>query len=88
MYAHLLAATVRSGQPLAAGAMLGYEGSTGLSTGAHLHFEVRRLGEIPHPIGNPRILGSETRKRFTTEDWETTRRAEADGHFRRLGTVL
>src|ERR1700682_2110467 len=36
MYAHLLAATVRSGQPLAAGALLGYEGSTGLSTGAHL----------------------------------------------------
>jgi murein DD-endopeptidase MepM/ murein hydrolase activator NlpD len=50
MYAHLLAATVRSGQPLSAGAMLGYEGSTGLSTGAHLHFEVRRLGIPIDPV--------------------------------------
>jgi murein DD-endopeptidase MepM/ murein hydrolase activator NlpD len=44
MYAHLLTATVLSGQPVVAGALIGYEASTGLSTGPHLHFEVRRAG--------------------------------------------
>lgn len=59
MYAHLLAATVRSGQPLAAGALLGFEGSTGLSTGAHLHFEVRRLGVPVDPVAVfPSLFGS------------------------------
>jgi murein DD-endopeptidase MepM/ murein hydrolase activator NlpD len=44
MYAHLLTATVVSGQSVVAGALIGYEGSTGLSTGPHLHFEVHRAG--------------------------------------------
>jgi murein DD-endopeptidase MepM/ murein hydrolase activator NlpD len=50
LYAHLLAATVFSGQPMAAGMQVGYEGSTGLSTGAHLHFEVRRAGIPVDPV--------------------------------------
>jgi murein DD-endopeptidase MepM/ murein hydrolase activator NlpD len=59
MYAHLLGATVRSGQPLQAGAVLGYEGSTGLSTGAHLHFEVRRMGVPVDPVPIfPSLFGS------------------------------
>lgn len=44
MYAHLAAVAVSDGAAVAAGAVLGYEGSTGLSSGPHLHFEVRRAG--------------------------------------------
>jgi murein DD-endopeptidase MepM/ murein hydrolase activator NlpD len=46
LYAHLAGFAVVPGQVVAPGALLGYEGSTGASTGAHLHFEVRR-GTVP-----------------------------------------
>ncbi len=59
MYAHLLTATVLSGQPVAAGALIGYEGSTGLSTGPHLHFEVRRAGVPIDPVSVfPSLFGA------------------------------
>jgi murein DD-endopeptidase MepM/ murein hydrolase activator NlpD len=59
MYAHLVAASVLSGQPVTAGALIGYEGSTGLSTGAHLHFEVRRAGVPVDPAAFfPSLFGS------------------------------
>jgi murein DD-endopeptidase MepM/ murein hydrolase activator NlpD len=44
-YAHMSrAAGLRIGTPVRAGAVLGYVGSTGHSTGPHLHFEIRRYG--------------------------------------------
>ncbi|WXF91848.1 M23 family metallopeptidase [Curtobacterium flaccumfaciens pv. flaccumfaciens] len=39
-YGHLSAIDVRPGQVLGAGERLGAVGNTGVSTGAHLHFEV------------------------------------------------
>ncbi|NJQ00287.1 transglycosylase family protein [Streptomyces zingiberis] len=40
-YAHLSQLSVRAGQQVGAGSQLGRSGSTGNSTGPHLHFEVR-----------------------------------------------
>lgn len=43
-YWHLSAVAVQPGQRVKAGDLLGYVGNTGLSTGAHLHWEIRVRG--------------------------------------------
>ena len=40
-YAHLSGCVAQNGQAVRRGQVIGYEGSTGYSTGAHLHFEIR-----------------------------------------------
>lgn len=48
-YAHLSAILVRKGQVIASGDVVARVGSTGRSTGPHLHFEVRRNGSPQNP---------------------------------------
>lgn len=50
-YAHLRSAAVRRGDRLAAGALVGFVGSTGLSTGCHLHWMEWRQGRLVDPMG-------------------------------------
>ena len=50
LYAHLSEIYVKPGDRLARGQILGRMGSTGRSTGTHLHFEVRRGGVIVNPL--------------------------------------
>ncbi|MEJ2520611.1 MAG: M23 family metallopeptidase, partial [Desulfuromonadales bacterium] len=50
LYAHLSETLVTEGMSLAAGTALGKVGSTGRSTGAHLHLTVRLLGERIDPM--------------------------------------
>lgn len=49
LYAHLSAVSVSVGQSVRAGDVVGAMGSTGHSTGSHLHFEVRRHGVLVDP---------------------------------------
>jgi murein DD-endopeptidase MepM/ murein hydrolase activator NlpD len=51
VYAHLSTLKVAKGEKVPAGFCIGYVGMTGNSTGAHLHFEVRRAGEAVDPLG-------------------------------------
>jgi murein DD-endopeptidase MepM/ murein hydrolase activator NlpD len=51
-YAHLSQVYVRCGQQILQGAVIGGIGSTGRSTGPHLHFETRNNGDLPNPLSS------------------------------------
>ena len=48
-YAHLSGIAVANGQAIRQGDVVGFVGSTGRSTGPHLHYEVRRFGKALNP---------------------------------------
>lgn len=49
-YAHLSSIAVNEGDKVLNGAVIGYVGTTGRSTGPHLHYEVRRDGVPLNPV--------------------------------------
>ncbi len=49
LYGHMSLIQVKQGQTVARGNVIGQMGSTGRSTGTHLHFEVRRGGVLENP---------------------------------------
>jgi murein DD-endopeptidase MepM/ murein hydrolase activator NlpD len=49
-YAHLDSFRVRTGEPVRRGEVVGYAGSTGRSTGTHLHYEVLVYGRHLNPL--------------------------------------
>ncbi len=50
-YAHLSALNVSKGDWITRGQLIGEVGSTGVSTGPHLHFEIRKKGKVIDPAG-------------------------------------
>ena len=50
-YSHLSSQSVSVGDRVSAGNLVGRSGNTGLSTGCHLHFMVRKGGKAVNPMG-------------------------------------
>jgi murein DD-endopeptidase MepM/ murein hydrolase activator NlpD len=50
LYAHMSKVNVQPGMSIQKGDLVGYEGTTGFSTGPHLHFEVRVDGKPNNPL--------------------------------------
>jgi murein DD-endopeptidase MepM/ murein hydrolase activator NlpD len=49
-FGHMSRISVASGQQVRQGEVIGYVGSTGLSTGPHLHYEILRNGQLVDPV--------------------------------------
>ncbi|MGB3379138.1 MAG: M23 family metallopeptidase, partial [Allopontixanthobacter sediminis] len=66
-YCHMSRMAVRGGQSVRRGQVIGYVGSTGLSTGAHLHYEMYRSGRAVDPasvnfVTRAELSGAELRE--------------------------
>jgi murein DD-endopeptidase MepM/ murein hydrolase activator NlpD len=51
LYGHMSEIVAQPGSYVRRGQLIGYVGSSGLSTGPHLHFEVRQSGQPVNPLG-------------------------------------
>lgn len=82
-YCHMSRMAVRSGQSVRRGQVIGYVGSTGLSTGPHLHYEMYRSGRAVNPatvnfVTRAQLSGEELRKfRSTLAALKTVAAGEA-----------
>ena len=79
-YAHLksYARNIRPGKTVKQGQIIGYIGSTGVSTGPHLHYEVLRKGRQVNPLSLKLPTG---RKLTGTEYKKFTKKIEEINSF-------
>jgi len=65
-YGHLrgIKKGIRPGRHVSQGEVIGYVGSTGISTGPHLHYEVRKRGSLVNPLS----IKAEPRKKLGGND--------------------
>jgi murein DD-endopeptidase MepM/ murein hydrolase activator NlpD len=50
-YGHLSHISVKKGQTVDRGEVIGYMGNSGRSTGPHLHYEIEKNGRNVNPVG-------------------------------------
>ncbi len=65
-YGHMSRLNVAAGQQVRKGDIIGFVGSTGRSTGPHLHYEVRIAGQAVNPI--PYMQSDEVRLAVANDD--------------------
>ncbi|WP_167579607.1 M23 family metallopeptidase [Roseibium algicola] len=79
-YAHMheYADGIQLGSVVQAGDLIGYVGTTGLSTGPHLHFEIRHRGEPTDPLAFEMETGAEAPQSVGGKDLQEYRTVIAD----------
>ena len=83
-YCHMSRMAVRAGQSVRRGQVIGYVGSTGLSTGPHLHYEMYRNGRSV----NPASVEFVTRAQLSGEDLRRFRAVLGDLRTVEAGAAL
>ncbi|WP_226018202.1 M23 family metallopeptidase [Novosphingobium sp. FKTRR1] len=82
-YGHMSRIAVAEGQRVHKGDVIGYVGSTGRSTGAHLHYEVRIAGEAVNPVPYMQVAQdmaqTSSLAAVSTDGVSNTRLASLDG---------
>ncbi|TYC65937.1 peptidoglycan DD-metalloendopeptidase family protein [Stappia sp. BW2] len=79
-YAHMheFADGIQLGSVVQAGDLIGYVGTTGLSTGPHLHFEIRHNGEPTDPLAFEMETGADSPQSVGSKDLKDYRTVIAD----------
>jgi murein DD-endopeptidase MepM/ murein hydrolase activator NlpD len=86
-YGHLLRPLVSPGEVVAMGSVIGLMGSTGRSTGSHLHYEIRIDGAAVNPLASGYVAhgyvseADDVPARPVVERWQGWGRSEAAGEL-------
>jgi hypothetical protein len=86
-YAHLNSQAVRVGQRVARGERIGTVGSTGGSSGPHLHFELRRNGVVLRPVFHGSTAFFWGTRNYTSQNCGGGGGGGGGGHVGRVNTA-
>jgi hypothetical protein len=89
LYAHLDSVTVKKGQKVKKGQVIGYQGATGQVTGSHLHYEVRKKAESKPPYGwiADRVNNCLDPTKYLTDFYKNEQKPSSDKTYKVVTTV-